>query len=85
MSTVQSIIDQLRFLIGQANDTTGKLDGDTTTAIASLIAGYGAGGGTDIPPAPSPSGEFLVPVALRKEVGLTLQIELVASNVNVNV
>lgn len=44
MSTPESIKNQLRALIAQANATTGKSDADVSTAQLSLISGYGQGG-----------------------------------------
>lgn len=45
MSTIQSVKNQIQTLIDNANATTGKGDADLTTAQASLIDGYGKGGG----------------------------------------
>ena len=45
MSTPESIKNQLMTLIGQANAVTGNTDTDVTGAVASLIAGFGQGGG----------------------------------------
>lgn len=45
MSTPESIKNQLRALIAQANATTGKPDANLTAAQSSLISGYGQGDG----------------------------------------
>lgn len=44
MSTPDSIKTQIQNLISTANTTTGKSDTNLTTAITSLISGYGGGG-----------------------------------------
>ena len=44
MATAESVKAQLNALLNQANDTTGKTDADLTSAIASLVAGFGQGG-----------------------------------------
>lgn len=83
MSTVQSIVDQLKKLIGQANRTTGKNDPDATLAIESLVSGYGNGesGGGYQPP---PVGEFLTPATIGKTRCKLLEMTLLSSSVNVD-
>jgi hypothetical protein len=46
MATAESVKDKIQGLISQANGVTGKTDADLTTAIGSLIAGFGQGGGS---------------------------------------
>lgn len=45
MATAESVKTKIRGLIDSANSTTGNTDADLTTAVDSLIAGYGSGGG----------------------------------------
>ncbi len=50
MATAESIKAKIQGLIDSANNTTGKADTDMTAAVASLIDGFGqGGGGTGIP------------------------------------
>lgn len=44
MATASSVKSKIQGLIGTANGVTGNADSDLTTAVASLIAGFGAGG-----------------------------------------
>ena len=44
MANADAVKSKIQNLIATANETTGKSDGDMTTAIASLIAGFGGGG-----------------------------------------
>ena len=44
MSTPDTVKAQLLALIGAANDVTGNADADLTSAVNSLVAGYGSGG-----------------------------------------
>lgn len=46
MATAESVKGKIQGLISQANEATGKTDADLTTAIGSLIAGFGQGGGS---------------------------------------
>lgn len=43
MATAESVAAKLKGLISTANATTGKTDADLTTAINSLISGFGGG------------------------------------------
>ena len=45
MATAESVKTKIRGLIDSANTATGNTDTDLTTAVSSLIAGYGSGGG----------------------------------------
>lgn len=47
MSTPNTIKAQLQSLIDTSNATTGKEDTDLTSAVGSLVEGYGQGGGSD--------------------------------------
>lgn len=47
MSNAQSVKTQLQNLINSANATTGNTDVDLTSAIGSLIGGYGQGGSVE--------------------------------------
>lgn len=47
MPTAESVKAKLQSLINQANATTGSGDADLTTAVGSLIAGFGQGGGVN--------------------------------------
>lgn len=50
MATAESVKSKIQTLIATANSTTGKSDTDLTTAVNSLVSGYGqGGGGVDIP------------------------------------
>lgn len=48
MATADSVKAKIQGLIDQSNATTGNTDADLTTAVISLIAGFGAGGGGGI-------------------------------------
>lgn len=48
MATADSVKSKIQGLIDQSNATTGNTDADLTTAVNSLIAGFGAGGGGGI-------------------------------------
>lgn len=48
MSTPDTVKAQIQSLIGSANAATGKTDADLTTAVNSLIAGYGQGGSAPV-------------------------------------
>ncbi len=45
MSTPDTVMAQLQSLLASANDTTGRGDTTLTDAVASLVEGYGKGGG----------------------------------------
>lgn len=45
MATADNVKAKIQGLIDAANETTGNTDADLTTAIQSLIAGFGQGGG----------------------------------------
>lgn len=47
MATIQSVKEKIQGLIDKANETTTASDMDLTTAINTLIEGYGKGGGLD--------------------------------------
>lgn len=47
MSTPDTVKAQLQTVINSANGKTGKSDADVTSAVASLIAGFGSGGGSN--------------------------------------
>ena len=53
MSNIQSVKTQIQNLINMANSTTNKQDTDLTTAVSSLVSGYGSGGGSGEPDTPS--------------------------------
>ena len=44
MATAESVKNKIQGLIDSANATTGNSDADMTTAVASLIAGFGSSG-----------------------------------------
>lgn len=45
MATAESVKQKIQGLISNANNTTGNTDATLTNAVASLIAGFGTGGG----------------------------------------
>jgi hypothetical protein len=45
MATAESVKAKIQGLIDQSNEATGKTDPDLTSAVGSLISGYGQGGG----------------------------------------
>ena len=47
MVTADGVKDKIRRLINTANATTGKTDVDLTTAVNSLVEGFGQGGGSN--------------------------------------
>lgn len=47
MATAESVKAKIQGLIDTANDTTGNADKDLTAAVGALVAGYGAGGGSE--------------------------------------
>lgn len=47
MATADSVKSKIQELIDTANEATGNADGDLTTAVNSLIAGFGQGGSGD--------------------------------------
>ena len=47
MATADSVRNKILGLIAKANETTGETDDDLTSAVDSLISGFGAGGGGD--------------------------------------
>lgn len=49
MVTAESVKNKIIGLIAKANDKTGKTDPNLTTAVDSLVEGYGMGGGSDYP------------------------------------
>ena len=49
MATAESVKTKIRGMIDSANTATGNTDTDLTTAVSSLIAGYGSGGGGGLP------------------------------------
>ena len=49
MATAESVKNKIIGLIAKANDKTGKTDPNLTTAVDSLVEGYGMGGGSDYP------------------------------------
>lgn len=49
MATAESVKAKIQGLIDSANTTTGSADADLTTAVGSLIAGFGQGGGGGLP------------------------------------
>ena len=48
MATAESVKTKIQNLIVTANEATGNADADLTTAVNSLIAGFGTGGGGDV-------------------------------------
>jgi len=48
MATADSVKSKIQNLIASANSTTGQSDADMTSAVASLIAGFGASGSSVI-------------------------------------
>lgn len=44
MATAESVKAKLEALIAKANETTGNVDSDLTTAVNALVAGFGGGG-----------------------------------------
>lgn len=55
MATADSVKTQIQSLITQANETTGKSDADLTTAVLSLVSGFGQSSGGSLQMA---SGSF---------------------------
>lgn len=47
MATAESVKAKIQGLIDTANNTTGNADKDLTAAVGALVAGYGAGGGSE--------------------------------------
>lgn len=47
MATAESVKTKIQGLIDSANAATGNTDADLTSAVGSLIAGYGSGGGEE--------------------------------------
>ena len=56
MATAESVKQKIQGLISNANNTTGNTDATLTNAVASLIAGFGTGGGG----IQSASGEYSI-------------------------
>lgn len=70
MPTAESVKAKLQGLIDQANETTGSGDADLTTAVGSLIAGFGQGGGSmesgEIVTTSKNFYSFTIPVSSKK-------------------
>ncbi len=68
-----TIAEKVRSLIRKSNQTTGKNDANLTSAVLSLVAGYGAGG--DTPIVPSGDGVF-TEIFGEKWKTVTIQTEI---------
>ena len=71
MATAESVKAKIQNLIATANGATGNADTDLTTAVNSLIAGFGTGGGGDV------SGIYMAKITPSSDVSsLTIQHNL---------